>query len=302
MSSGYLRLALCCLLLLSSHAWSDRILQDKYSLYNRIVVKETGDFICLLFDVRRDPRYQSCINPKRPKTMVFPYARMAMASLLFVPEPSTILVIGLGGGTIPIALNELFPAAIIDTVEIDPAVVEVAKEYFGLKPSPQLIVHTQDARVWTKRASHRTTKYDIILLDAFNGEYIPEHLMTQEFLKEIQALLSDRGVMISNTFALSDLYSHESATYASVYGAFINFKIAESNNRMIIAPVNALDDKTLRATAAALKSRLKPYAVPITRYANVIIKARKRKPNWQQDARIFTDQFSPANLLQGKKR
>lgn len=234
--------------------------------------------------------------------MVFPYARMAMASLLFVPEPSTILVIGLGGGTIPIALNELFPAAIIDTVEIDPAVVEVAKEYFGLKPSPQLIVHTQDARVWTKRASHRTTKYDIILLDAFNGEYIPEHLMTQEFLKEIQALLSDRGVMISNTFALSDLYSHESATYASVYGAFINFKIAESNNRMIIAPVNALDDKTLRATAAALKSRLKPYAVPITRYANVIIKARKRKPNWQQDARIFTDQFSPANLLQGKKR
>ena len=55
------------------------------------------------------------------------------------------------------------------------------------------------------------------MLDAFDGEYIPEHLMTVEFL-EMRDLLSDDGVLVANTFASSKLYDYESATYAEAFG------------------------------------------------------------------------------------
>ena len=48
------------------------------------------------------------------------------------------------------------------------------------------------------------------MLDAFDHEYIPEHLLTQEFLKEVKSLLAPGGVLAANTFSSSRLYDHES--------------------------------------------------------------------------------------------
>ncbi len=48
-------------------------------------------------------------------------------------------------------------------------------------------VFEQDARVWVKRAATAPKRYDLIMLDAFNGDYIPEHLMTREYLAETRA-------------------------------------------------------------------------------------------------------------------
>ena len=54
------------------------------------------------------------------------------------------------------------------------------------------------------------------LISYFNGDYIPEHLITKEFLTEAKGLLTDNGILSANTFSLSKLYAHESATYKSV--------------------------------------------------------------------------------------
>ena len=62
--------------------------------------------------------------------MVFSYTQMSMASLPLNPDPASVLIVG-GGGTLPMALRDLLPNARIDTVEIDEAVVRVAREYFG---------------------------------------------------------------------------------------------------------------------------------------------------------------------------
>ena len=62
------------------------------------------------------------------------------------------------------------------------------------------------------------------MLDAFDHEYIPEHLLTREFLQEIKGLLAERGVLAANTFASSRLYDFESATYYSVFGEFYRLK------------------------------------------------------------------------------
>ncbi|XOV81570.1 MAG: spermidine synthase [bacterium] len=266
-------------------------------MYSQLIVKKIGNTVCLQFNVRSDQRNQSCIDPRRPKEMVFAYTRMSMASLLFVQQPSNILVIGLGGGTLPTAFHQLYPDAHIDTVEIDAAVVKVAEEFFGFRRADNLKVYTADARVWTKRALTRERRYDLIILDAFNGEYIPEHLMTKEYLEENRQLLSPDGTLIANTFAQSHLYHAESATYASVFGGFINFRIPESTNRVIIVPGEKLSEDVLIARAETLTAPLRPYSVPIKRYAKIIARQMDDAPDWRVNTRILTDQFSPANLL-----
>ena len=279
---------------------ADSVLLEKRSVYSNIIVKKTGAVVCLLFNVRKNQRNQSCVNTRRPKAMVFAYTRMSMVALLFNDNPSNILVVGLGGGTLPTALSELYPQAEIDSIEIDPAVVSVAEEYFGYQPSGTQRIHTQDARIWVRRANLKKRRFDIIILDAFNGEYIPEHLMTAEFFTQLREMLKDDGVLISNTFSISALYDHESATYAHVFGPFINFQLPESANRVVVAPKAEVSDETIRARAKTLQDRLRPYSVPITRYSKLLIRQRGDEPDWETDARILTDQYAPANLLNSR--
>lgn len=282
-----------------------KVLHEERSVYTRIIVEDSNRLRCLKFTLKREDSTQTCINLNYPKRMVFSYTQMSMASLLLNPNPASVLIVGLGGGTLPMALRDLLPEALIDTVEIDEAVVRVAKEYFGYREDEYNRAIIRDARVYGKRSALRGLTYDLIILDAFNGEYIPEHLMTVEFLEEMRALLSDDGVLVANTFASSQLYDFESATYAAVFGDFLNFRGSSTGNRVILVPQaklpadrrDALDTQTLRARAAALQDGLNPYGVPITKYAGTLAALSKKKPDWDADTRPLTDQFSPANVL-----
>lgn len=272
-----------------------RIIHEERSLYSTILIDQQGPVRCLQFSVRRDQRNQSCVNQRRPMEMVFVYARMVMTGLLLEDSPDRVLILGLGGGTLPSAFDRLLPEAKIDVVEIDPAVVRVAREYFGFAPSERVHVITQDGRVFVKRAGQKGGKYDLIVLDAFNGEYIPEHLMTREFLEEVRALMPPGGVLVANTFSISKLYDHESATYAKVFGRFFNLRRRDTGNRVIVArngPLPAED--VLAARADALHKKLEPYGVDYDQ----LLPLMTTKVDWDTDARVLTDQYSPANLLQ----
>ena len=58
--------------------------------------------------------------------------------------------------------------------------------------------------------------------------------MTKEFLQEAKDLLSENGIISSNTFSLSELYAHESATYKAVFGDFYQASNKANSNRIII--------------------------------------------------------------------
>lgn len=277
---------------------ADKIIHRQKSLYRNIVVQESGGQRCLIFAVRKGDRNQTCMDMDEPEKIVFPYVRMTFAGLLVNPEPRSILVIGLGGGTIPTVLAELFSEVPMDVVEIDPAVVEVARQFFDYKERTGVTVHVQDARIYIKRAGLLQKQYDMIILDAFTGDYIPEHLMTMEFLQETRTLLTESGVLVANTFSTSDLYDHESVTYEAVFEEFINFKMPGSMNRVIITARNSLPSRrVLRDRAKQIAGRLDIYSIPI---ANYIPYLSKRK-DWRKNIRPLTDQFSPANLLQGRQ-
>lgn len=268
------------------------VIHQERSLYRNIFVFEKGNVRCLGFGLRQDlDGCQSCIYLDDPNRMFYDYTKVMLASLYLNPNPKNILVIGLGGGVIPKALAALLPEAKIDLVEIDPAVHRVAEAYFEFPADERLAVHEMDGRVFVKRAGKRKAQYDLILLDAFNGDYIPEHLLTKEFLEEVKLLLAEKGVLSANTFSASKLYHSESATYEKVFGEFYNVKLA---NRLIFWRRNGLPELAeMIETARTFDGRLDIYGVE----KGFVLSHMSKKKDWKTDAPVLTDQYSPSNLM-----
>lgn len=107
------------------------------------------------------------------------------------PAGKNCLVIGLGAGLVP-AWYEARGVR-TDIVDIDPDVVEIAKDYFGLAVSGDIIV--SDARYFLNTSSKR---YDYIILDVFNGDTTPGHILSLEALQLVKARLSAEGILAIN--------------------------------------------------------------------------------------------------------
>jgi spermidine synthase len=272
-----------------------REIHQERSLYRNIIVTEDSSRRCLRFTItRRTGQNQSCRFLENPQALVFPYAKMTLSSLLVQDDPQRILIIGLGGGTLPEVYHTLFPEAEIIISEIDEAVLSVAEDFFDFAQTDKIKVDIGDGRVYVKRAALRNESFDLVIIDAFNGEYIPEHLMTEEFLQEIKQLLPEDGMLVSNTFSTSRLYDAESQTYQNVFGEIINLRMNNTGNRIIIASRQSLPDlNTLNRRAANWRSRLEIFDMDVTDYPRFM----STEVDWNTEERSLTDQYSPANLL-----
>ena len=275
--------------LTAAAASAQDIYQEK-SLYRNILVYDEQGLRCMKFG-RQGTGRQTCISLKSPDTLVLNYTRMLLGALYLKPQPKNILIIGLGGGSLPSALKKIVPQASIETVELDPAVAKVAERFFGFTPSESNSVAIEDGRVFVKRAQKQEKKYDIVILDAFDHVYVPEHMLTREYLLEVKSLLEKDGVLAANTFSSSRLYDAESATYASVFGGFYNLKI---ENRVILATNGNLPPMAqIQANAGRLEAKLNVFGTG----KEWLLPLFSTKVDWPEDTRILTDQYSPANLL-----
>ncbi len=119
------------------------------------------------------------------------------AAPLYRPDPSTtkeVLVVGLAGGTVARQLLESWPDAHVDGVEIDGAVVRVGEEYFD-NADPRITSRVMDGRVFLQAIDKR---YSVIVVDAYRQPYIPFHLTTVEFWREVADHLDSDGVVAIN--------------------------------------------------------------------------------------------------------
>jgi spermidine synthase len=109
-----------------------------------------------------------------------------------------VLMLGFGAGTVAAQIEErcrAAPGLQIDGVELDPALLDVGRRYFALRRLERTRTYVGDARVVLRRLPG---PYDVILLDAFRGPYVPFHLLTQEFFAECLAKLALGGVVAVN--------------------------------------------------------------------------------------------------------
>ena len=108
-----------------------------------------------------------------------------------------VLMIGLGGGTLATMLHRA--GAKVVAVEIDPAIVALARGYFAM---PETIeIHVADGARFITREKR---KFDVIVLDAYRGAEMPAHLVTAAFFRRVKARLKPGGVALLNLIAGDD--------------------------------------------------------------------------------------------------
>jgi spermidine synthase len=237
-----------------------RLEHEETSPFSRIRVRRDGDIRALTF-VRDNGQevVQTRLDLTAPNTLVAPYARTMFASYLYQPEPRRVLIVGLGGGAMVRFLTHHEPQVQIDAVEIDPAVVRLAGEYFGVRSGGNVRVHTTDAIAFVEAASER---YDLILMDAFlrpssdtDSTGVPTRLKTLEFLGRLKSSLTPGGVVAFNVNE-HDTMAEDVAAVTAVFGPVALYRSPPADNKVVIAAAGGMPtDDEVRGRLGALDAR-----------------------------------------------
>lgn len=204
--------------------------------------------------------------------------------------PVRTLHLGGGGFTMPrwIAANR--PGSASTVLELDPSVVELAREELGLRTGSGLRVRTGDARV--NIAGEPTGTYDFVIGDAFGGRSVPWHLTTRQFVEQIDRVLSPDGMYLANIIDNPPLefLAAELATLRSVFPQVIVLADAEQlagekgGNFVVVAGSQLPDAAALESAAA---SRGEPGGVAAGGDVDRLV----------GDARPLTDDWAPVDQL-----
>lgn len=230
------------------------------SEYSHIRVIDSGSQRALHFVGESDVDVvETQIDLRAPHVLQHAYAQTAMAALLYPPQAGSCLLIGLGGGAMVRFLNRHFPRLQLDVVEIDPAVVRVAREYFGIAESPGTRIHVADGRDFLERGGAR---YDVILIDAHlhpdprtDSMGHPLSLKSSAFYAGVRARLSPGGVAMFNVIRGRDSDAYVNGIH-NEFGVIDVYRPAGTGNVIVLASSGTLpDEDELRARARQFDRR-----------------------------------------------
>jgi spermidine synthase len=273
-------------------AGGEQTLFEGDSIYHHITIRQDGTERCMIFGRQRDLR-QTCIDLATPDSSLFEYTSMMFTGFLFKPDAKQVCLIGLGGGYIPLVFRMHLPQVRLQTVEVDPLVDKLARQYFGFSVPAGQTLAIDDGRQFLKKSKER---YDQIWLDAFNSDYIPAHMTTKEFLGMVRSRLTEGGIVVQNVFCGNKLYDAQIATFRSVFAKVFVIEGQQSGSCIVIAADKpAVEPAGLRKQAERLGGRIGPI--------DLIAQAGKCKvPPAAKKATVLTDDYNPANLLLMQKK
>jgi spermidine synthase len=225
-----------------------KILSHTENEFGPVWVFEQENMRCMSFLEPPSGILQSCMLLDNPKASVFHYAQIFLGSLFIQEQPRRILMVGLGGATVPKSLNILVPHAQIDIVEINPAIPEIVTKYFDFHESDRNHIIIEDGFEFAKNSPSNV--YDIIFLDAFSPDYIPPSLLTDEFMQNIKRVLTKDGVIMMNTFATSEFKEQETKLFKKNFGEY--YSLSTDQAEVIAAFKGPLPDLSEIAHKAAL--------------------------------------------------
>jgi len=241
-------------LALSSVCTANTLVHEREAMFGTIVVTDEGDGVRTLRFGRYGPR-QSVVKLGDPDHLVLGYTRTALVGLALAEAPRRMLVVGLGGGTLPMFLHKHYPEATIDAVDIDPQVIEVARAHLGFREDALLRAHAADGRAFIEKTRE---PYDVIFLDAFSSSELPAHLTTREFLLAVHRALTPGGVVIGNVWDryANRLYDSMIRTYQDVFDELYVLDSAGAGNKIFLALPRRLQltDAELVARARRISS------------------------------------------------
>lgn len=268
------------------------------TIYNSLTVEKRGAIVELRARARGGEALESAVDLTDPLQLVVPYTRSLYGAMFIAPKPQRVLMIGLGGAAFHRLFAAAYPNALLQTVELDPKVLELCQSRMAFQPTARTPVTLMDGRMFVKR--NRET-WDWLILDAFRGGFVPPHLKTEEFYRECAARLSERGAFVSNLHATSELYYSDIKTIQAVFPQVVLFETKGRGNVIAVAvkyrtPVITDPSKWLSAEALA---------VPVFKDRLDLAEVRgERVPipvNRMRNAKVMSDDFAPVEFLDALK-
>ncbi len=268
------------------------------SAYHNIRVLDHDGIRMLKFDGAMQTR----MSLRNPLQGHFEYTDYFHMPLLWNPGMTNVLMIGLGGASTQRSYAHYYTNITVESVEIDPVVLDVARQYFQLVESAMQKVHVADGRVFLRRTS---AKYGAIVLDAYvhhrYGSAVPYHLATKEFFALVRDHLSTNGVLAYNVIGttrntqadlLGGLYKTIKAVFPQVY----MFPAQTSQNVVLIATLSPQ-----RVTLTDLQQR----AIPLIRSKKAALPSFWGRINSFRDTtpfnigrcNVLTDDYAPVDGL-----
>jgi spermidine synthase len=256
--------------------------------YNDVFITKRGQQLVMSFQIKGWDYTESVSNLLDPEDLPLRYAQVMTIATIYPEAPRRILMLGLGGGSISTYLGRFMPDAAITTVEIDPGVITAAKTYFGLRESERMRYLAGDGRVFLTRDSER---YDLILLDAYRGGYVPFHLLTREFYGLVKQRLAPGGAAAFNAHDGSKLYASTVKTLGEVFAA-LDLYPTRRGEVIAVATAAPVDAQTLERRAAVLQKQ-HGFRFPLPD----MLRGRMDKPQSQAaGGDVITDDFAPADV------
>ena len=263
---------------------------DVYSAYHHIEVIDNGGIRTLSFNGSMETRMSTAL----PLTGHFEYTEFFHMPWLWNMNLKRVLMIGLGGGSTQRSYQHYYTNVSVDTVELDPVVVRVAKDFFYVTESPTHRIHLQDGRVFLRRT---TNLWDVIFMDAYAttryGSSVPPHLTTKEFFTIVRNHLPTNGVLAYNLIGEIEGWNQDFVggmyrTIREVFPQVYLFKARESRNVVLIATRSSekYDITRVQKDGAALmrsgKIRLPDFMLRCQSFVNFPPSSANRVP-------VFTD-------------
>lgn len=276
-------------------AAGEKVLEEAKSDYNHIVVTEQGVVRTMYFVVNGTHYIESRLNRGHEDSLDLDYTRTMMSAFLVQPQVKRFLMIGFGGGQITNYLFRKFEGIEIDAVDIDPEVIRLARKYFDVPDSPRYRTHAADGRVFVEDSADQ--RWDVILLDAFRGVFVPMHLKTVEYYQQLAQHLTPDGVVAANLHSRTEAYKHDRNTFAAVFDRVYPFyseskrqtAFVASNSKRLVTPYE------LRANARRLQPK---FDFDLTGVA-----ARwYLETNWDTTAAVLRDDFPRGETNEAAKR
>jgi predicted membrane-bound spermidine synthase len=256
--------------------------------YNDVFITKRRHQLVMSFQLKGWDYTESVSNLLDPDDLPLRYAQVMTIATIYPETARKILMLGLGGGSISTYLGRFMPEAAITTVEIDPGVITAAKTYFGLRETERMRYRAGDGRVFLSRNDEL---YDLILLDAYRGGYVPFHLLTREFYTLVKQRLTPGGAAAFNVHDGSKLYASTVKTLGEVFAA-LDLYPSGVGEVIAVASASPLDPRTLERRAATLQER-HGFRFPLPQ----ILRRRLEQPRLQAaNGDVITDDFAPADV------
>ena len=138
---------------------------------------------------------QSCMRINDPNALALEYTRTMMGFLLFKPEPRSIGMVGLGGGSLAKFCYHHLRSARIQIAEINPLVIALREEFHIPPDDVRFIVFQSDGVDFVRRGPSR---FDVLVVDGYDLEGLPARLSSQGFYDDCHETLDPDGIMVVN--------------------------------------------------------------------------------------------------------